>query len=84
MSDIAQYHPHNPDEFSDGCMATGLAEDGVVFVGIEPLHGTLLYLGRSALVEAIAELYQITVNDARARLDREIEPERDTDELVVV
>jgi hypothetical protein len=67
-SDIVAFHAHNPDPFFAGCQATGNEERGVSFPSVEPMDGTVLFLGETAIIEAVAVLFDITVDEARRRL----------------
>lgn len=57
-SDIVAYFERSPDQVIAGCQNTGQeATDGIVFLGIEPLVGTHLFVGRQSVLEAVAALY---------------------------
>jgi hypothetical protein len=61
MSELCSYHPSNPDPLGvGGCLNTGNAEDGVVFPGIEVLEASMCYVGRTSIIEAMAELFETT------------------------
>lgn len=71
MSDHVTYHKVCPDMNHDSCMNTGIVEDGVTFNNIEPADGYLTFVGRTTILDAVAELYGLTVNQVRDRLTRE-------------
>lgn len=52
-----------------GCGNTGRAEDGVVFPNVLTLTGRSAFIGRTSIVEAFAELYDMTPNKARSLAD---------------
>jgi hypothetical protein len=59
-----------------GCAITKQLEDGVVFQHIDLLfaHGLEFgepMFGRSILIEAIGELYGLTPNDVKARIEQD-------------
>lgn len=60
---MSQYFDRNPDELAEGCIVTGLHEDGVVFPEIEPLGPNLTFIGRTALIEAVGHLLGITPDE---------------------
>ena len=68
MSELAKYYSSNPDTVLSVCRNTGRAEDGVVFPGIEPLVGAYTYVGRSSIIEAVAELYDSTPAEVKRLL----------------
>lgn len=68
MSDIAVKHPHNPDPFVAGCQATGNVEPGVSFPAVEPQDGTIMFLGETAMIEAMAVLFSISPAEVKRRL----------------
>lgn len=76
MSDIAMVHPHNPDPFFAGCQATGNEERGVSFPSVEPMDGTVLFLGETAIIEAVAVLFGISPDEAKRRLAAEDTPKQ--------
>lgn len=57
MSDICHYYERNPDPVYPDCRVTGLHEDGVVFDALEPFDGLYTFIGRTALLDAMAEVY---------------------------
>lgn len=70
MHELATYHVSNPDPERPGlCSNTNAVEDGVSFPGITPMEGTVCFIGRRSLIEAIAELYDYTVKEVEDRLD---------------
>jgi hypothetical protein len=71
MTDTAVAHPYNPDPFYEGCQATGLVERGVSFPSVEPMDGTIMFLGETAMVEAIGVLFDLSPDEVRQRLDNE-------------
>ena len=70
MGDLADYHSVNPDPNNGACCVTNLAEPGVTFRGLEPSnwHYNQLFLGTTALHEAIAEFHGISVDEVKTRL----------------
>lgn len=76
MSDIATVYPYNPDPFFAGCQATGNEERGVVFPNVEPQDGHVMFLGETAIHEAIAALYDISPDEAKRRLSDEDSPKQ--------
>jgi hypothetical protein len=58
-----QYFTTNPDLVAEGCIVTGLAEDGVVFPEIEPIGYMHTFIGRTALVEAASRVLDVTPDD---------------------
>ncbi len=71
MSDLVQYYATNPDPYHDGCMNSGLVEEGVAFLGVEPQEGIYTFIGITHLLEAVAEVYGLTPNQVKDRLTRE-------------
>jgi hypothetical protein len=69
MHELATYHRSNPDPERAGlCNNTGEVIDGVVFPGITPMEGSICFVGRTSLHEAIAELHSTTVAEVQDRL----------------
>jgi hypothetical protein len=82
MSDIAFYHKHNPDVMFAGCQVTQKNEDGISFPTVEPADGTVMFIGKTALIEAIAAYLKITPNQAKFRMeDRPSPKQAEFDEL---
>lgn len=75
-SDIAVRHPHNPDPFFDGCQATGNVEPGVSFPYVEPQDGTIMFLGETAMIEAMSVLFDLSPDQVRARLSKDPSPKQ--------
>lgn len=73
MSDIADRHEHNPDPNNAGCCLTGMEEPGVSFRGQSPadMFQHILFIGETALHEAVAAFYGITVDEAHKRLNED-------------
>ena len=69
-SNLARYCAHNPDPITAGrgCLNSGLAEDGVVFVNVEPHIGQYCFIGRTSLVEACAEMFGLSPNKVKGLL----------------
>lgn len=75
-SDIAVRHPHNPDPFFDGCQATGNVEPGVSFPSVEPQDGTIMFLGETAMIEAMSVLFDVSPTEVKRRLKNEETPKQ--------
>lgn len=65
---IATRMDRSPDALDPGCKATGLVEPGVVFPTVEPMQGSHMFIGTTALHEAVSAYHNITVDEAKARL----------------
>lgn len=76
MTEIAYVHSHNPDPFFEGCQATGAVERGVSFPSVEPQDGTIMFLGETAMVEAMAALFDLSPNQVRQRLAKDPSPKQ--------
>lgn len=72
MSDLVVRHERNPDMFHEGCQVTGRAEPGVSFPSVEPADGTYMFIGETALIEAVATFFGITPDEAHKRLTEEM------------
>lgn len=60
-SDLVSYHDRNPDPEWGVCRNTNEPDtDGVVFNYIEPMEGTVCFVGRQSIVEAVAVLFSTT------------------------
>lgn len=70
-SDLALLHETSPDQYSDGCQVSGQVERGVVFPQIEVLNSDFCFIGKTAITEAIAMLYDLTPRQVVDRLTRE-------------
>lgn len=72
MHELATYHLINPDPERLGlCSNTQDQVDGCAFPGIEPMEGTVCFIGRPSLYEAIAEMHGMTVKEVTDRLATE-------------
>jgi hypothetical protein len=60
MTDIARYHSFNPDPQNPHCCNTGDSGDGVLFPGVQSLSGRPIFIGRQSIIEAFAELHDMT------------------------
>lgn len=69
MSEIAKYADGNPDPTYPGCRNTGELGDGVIFPGFEPYLGHVGFIGRSSIIEAVGELFAMTVDEVTAALE---------------
>lgn len=67
-SDIVAYHEQSPDPIVPHCQNTGDAGDGVVFLGVEPMVGSFMFIGRQSLVEAAAVMYGLSPDEVVAKL----------------
>lgn len=68
-SDLVSYFERSPDPTIGACMNTGKADtDGVVFNYIEPLVGTYCFVGRQSLLEAVAVMTKMSVDDVKTAL----------------
>lgn len=70
-SDLALYHEISPDQYNDGCQVSGQVEPGVVFPQIEVMNSDYCFIGRTAITEATAMLYDLTPGQVIDRLTRE-------------
>lgn len=72
MHELATYHHRNPDPERPGlCSNTQAVEDGCIFPGVEPMEGTVTFIGRTSLYEAIADMLGYTVAEVEDRLAHE-------------
>lgn len=69
ISELARYHEYNPDPDFGSCRNTGSNEDGVVFLHIEPLEGSFCFVGRTSLIEGVADMYKLTPAEVTRLLD---------------
>lgn len=76
MSEIAFRHPHNPDPLNSGCCVTGKVEEGVAFPTVSPEEGTIMFIGKTALIEAVAAFMDISPNQAKARMEGRPSPKQ--------
>lgn len=67
-SDFVIYHQHNPE--GGGCQVTGLAEEGIEYPTVEPAEGFVMFLGQTAIIEAVSVLFNMTPNQVKDRLTR--------------
>lgn len=68
-SELARYHEFNPDPNFGECRNTGNKEDGIVFQHIEPLEGSFCFVGRTSIVEGVAEMFNMTPADVVRSLE---------------
>ena len=69
MHELASYHVINPDPERLGlCSNTQDQVDGCSFPGVMPMEGTVCFIGRPSLYEAMAEMHQMTVGEVADRL----------------
>lgn len=73
MSDIADRQPYNPDPNWGGCCLTSFEEPGVSFRGVAPfeMYQSILFIGTTALHEAVSAFYDYTVDDVKERLTKD-------------
>lgn len=69
MGELVVRWDRNPDGMFNGCRVTDNVEEGVDFPGLEPLVGDHTFIGKSALIEAIAVLYGMRGNDVLRALE---------------
>lgn len=70
-SDLALLHETSPDQYNDGCQVSGQVERGVVFPQIETMNSDFCFIGKTALTEAVAMLYDLNPGQVVDRLTRE-------------
>lgn len=71
MNELVEFYDHNPDPYHDGCLNSGILEEGVVFRHVEPAEGFQTFIGVTSLLAAVAEVYGLTPNQVKDRLTRE-------------
>lgn len=76
MSDFVFRVDRSPDPLDTGCKVTGKIEPGVVFPTVEPYEGTVMFIGETALREAVAAYLGITPNQAKFRLEDRPSPKQ--------
>ena len=76
MSDLVYAVSQSPDPLDTGCKVTGKIEPGVVFPTVEPAEGTTLFIGETALIEAVAAYCNITPNQAKFRIEDRPSPKQ--------
>ena len=70
-SDLALFHATNPDPFHDGCPVSGNIEPGVIYPQIDVVDADYCFIGKTALTEAIAMVFELTPGQVIDRLTRE-------------
>lgn len=69
MSDRIIAWDQNPDPMFSECRVNNIIEPGVEFTTVEPLAGGVMFVGQSAIYEAVGILNGLTINEVLRCLD---------------
>lgn len=69
MSERILVWDRNPDPLFGECRVNNLAERGVEFTTIEPLAGSITFIGESAIFEAVGKLLGLSITEVHRCFD---------------
>ena len=69
MSERILVWDRNPDPMFSECRVNGLAERGVEFTTLEPLAGSITFIGESAIFEAVGKLLGLSITEVHRCFD---------------